>query len=58
MANVITETWNFGERAELRVVKPGGLTPGEHKLDVIERLRISYMPVLSEARCQKTVEVA
>ncbi|MEV6345547.1 DUF6379 domain-containing protein [Actinoplanes sp. NPDC051851] len=58
MADEIGDRWEFGERALLTVRKPGGLAAGEHTLDVIERLRISYMPVLSEARCRKTAVVA
>lgn len=57
MADEINDRWEFGERALLVVKRPGGLAPGEHKLDVTERLRISYMPVLSEAHCVKTAVI-
>lgn len=36
--------WEFGEKAEIIVDKPGGLSPGEHDVRVEILLRISYMP--------------
>ena len=39
-----TDRWEFGERANLRVKKPGGLDPGPHELHVAQELRIPYMP--------------
>ncbi len=37
--------WEFGEVGILNVKKPGGLPPGEHKLELREHLKISYVPV-------------
>lgn len=36
--------WEFGEKATLTVSKAGGLTPGEHTVEIYILLRISYMP--------------
>lgn len=37
--------WEFGEVGILAVKKPGGLQPGEHKVELREHLNISYVPV-------------
>ena len=37
--------WEFGEVGILTVKKPGGLLPGEHKVELREHLKISYVPV-------------
>ena len=50
--------WEMGEPATLRVPKPGGLKPGPHKVCVVQYLRISYSPVISEAADSKELEVA
>jgi hypothetical protein len=53
-----TETrWEMGEKAVLQVPKPGGLSPGRHSIKVTEYLRISYVPVISEGRDQKTLSL-
>jgi len=36
--------WPFGDPATLIIKKPGGLKPGIHDIQVVETLRISYMP--------------
>jgi hypothetical protein len=36
--------WPFGDPATLTIRKPGGLKPGIHDVEVVETLRISYMP--------------
>ncbi|WP_257967280.1 C-glycoside deglycosidase beta subunit domain-containing protein [Klebsiella pneumoniae] len=38
------EQKNYGEKATITVLKPGGLPAGWHRLKVAERLRISYLP--------------
>ncbi len=37
--------WEFGEVGILTVKKPGGLPAGEHKVELREHLKISYVPV-------------
>ena len=44
MGNVVDVRWPFGDRATLTISKPGGLQPGIHDIEVVETLRISYMP--------------
>ncbi len=46
--------WHFGEWATISVVKPGGLAPGEHRLGLTERLRVSYLPFPSIVSDEKT----
>jgi hypothetical protein len=47
------ERWEMGEVATLRVRKPGGLSSGKHKVELAERLRISYLPFSPVTRDQK-----
>ena len=39
------DRWEFGEVGLIKVMKPGGLSAGEHTIEVGFNLRISYMPV-------------
>ena len=50
--------WNFGEMATITVLRDGGLTTGEHRLELAEQLRVSYMPFPITGRDAKTVRVA
>lgn len=52
------DRWNFGEVAIVSVRRAGGLTPGEHKLGLAERLRISYLPFVPTTRSEKTLTLA
>jgi hypothetical protein len=36
--------WEFGEVGIVTVKKPGGLAPGEHKFEVRQHMKISYVP--------------
>jgi hypothetical protein len=49
--------WEFGQQATVTVLHPGGLTPGEHKLEFVEDLRISYMPFPLKGRDAKVVRI-
>jgi hypothetical protein len=40
------ERWEFGEEGLVTVQKPGGLTPGLHKIELEDTLRISYLPFM------------
>lgn len=44
METVTKYRWEYGEKAKLTVLKPGGLAAGKHKIEVTVFLRISYMP--------------
>jgi len=39
-----TVRWPFGDALTLIINKPGGLKPGIHEVQVLQRLRISYHP--------------
>ncbi len=36
--------WEFGDVGVVTVAKPGGLKPGEHKVEVRQHMKISYVP--------------
>ena len=45
MTNLTDVRWPFQEAATLTVSKPGGLKPGMHDVQVVQKTRVSYMPV-------------
>jgi len=45
LPSLISEFWNLIEPATIKVFAPGGLTEGEHQIDVKLMLRIPYLPV-------------
>ena len=57
LADVADVRWELGTFAEILVRLPGGLAPGEHEITVNQRLRVSYMPILTENRFTRKVEV-
>lgn len=36
--------WEFGDIGLVTVAKPGGLKPGEHKVELRQHMKISYVP--------------
>lgn len=58
MENEIEERWEMGEVATLLVKRPGGLASGEHKLELSEQLRISYLPFSPVTRDAKTLTLS
>lgn len=52
------DRWNFGEVATITVRHPGGLTPGRHRIELAERMRISYLPFVPTTRCVKDITLA
>ncbi len=44
LENITSDKWEFGEVGIVTVAKPGGLTPGAHKLAVRQHMKISYVP--------------
>lgn len=44
MADDFTTKWEFGNIGTITVEKPGGLTPGEHKVELRQHMNISYVP--------------
>ncbi len=47
------DRWNFGEKAEVTVLRPGGLAPGNHTVHLAERMRISYLPFVPTTSISK-----
>ncbi|MCL7749756.1 C-glycoside deglycosidase beta subunit domain-containing protein [Halalkalibacter alkaliphilus] len=45
LPSLVSEFWNLTEPATIKVYSPGGLSNGEHEIDVILKLRIPYMAV-------------
>lgn len=49
--------WEFGEVATVTVLKDGGLAAGDHKLELMEQLRVSYMPFPISGKDAKVVRI-
>ena len=58
METVYDDRWNFGEKARVIVLRPGGLEPGKHSLELAIRMRISYLPFVPTTRTTKELELA
>lgn len=50
--------WELTDTAVVTVLRPGGLTPGAHDLQVTEVLRVSYLPFPARSQFRRSVEVA
>lgn len=51
------ERWEMGEIATITVERPGGLGPGQHKVELLEQLRVSYLPFPLVGKDVKTIEI-
>lgn len=58
METAFDRRWPFDASATITVERSGGLAPGEHKLEFLQRLRVSYMPFPSINSDAKTLTVA
>lgn len=58
METAFDRRWGFGEVATIHVDWPSHLSAGPHRLALIERLRISYMPFPSIRRDEKVLSVS
>jgi hypothetical protein len=58
MENEYGDRWNFGEKARVTALKAGGLKPGKHRIELLERLRISYLPFTPSTRDVKEIELS
>lgn len=58
METALDRRWPFGAVATISVERDGGLAPGEHRLEFVERLRVSYMPFPSVNTDAKTLSIA
>jgi hypothetical protein len=50
--------WEFGDVATVTVLKDGGLAPGEHQLELVEQLRVSYMPFPISGKDAKRIRIS
>lgn len=57
METEMDERWEMGEVATLTVKREGGLASGQHKIELMEQLRISYLPFPSITRDTKTLTI-
>ena len=53
METVYDDRWNFGEKAKIIALRPGGLAPGSHKITFAVRMRVSYLPFVPTTRDTK-----
>jgi hypothetical protein len=58
METVYDDRWNFGEKATIIALKPGGLAPGKHKIEFAVRMRVSYLPFVPTTKDAKELALA
>lgn len=58
MESVYDDRWNFGEKAKIIAMKPGGLASGLHKIEFAVRMRISYLPFVPTTKDVKQLALA
>ncbi|MDE2302290.1 MAG: hypothetical protein KGK11_06990 [Sphingomonadales bacterium] len=58
MESVFDDRWNFGEKARIIVLRPGGLAQGPHAIDFAVRMRVSYLPFVPTAKDRKELLLA
>lgn len=52
------EKWNFGEKAQVIVARPGGLSVDPHQIDLAIRYRVSYLPFVPTTRTGRQLTLA
>lgn len=52
------DRWEMGEVAFITVLKDGGLSKGEHSIDLLLNLRVSYMPFPQIRKASKNIRIA
>ena len=58
METVYDDRWNFGEKATVTALRPGGLTPGGHKVEIAVRMRVSYLPFIPTTKTSRELQLA
>ncbi|MEO6093799.1 MAG: DUF6379 domain-containing protein [Novosphingobium sp.] len=58
METVLDDRWNFGEKARIVALKPGGLAPGKHSITFAVRMRVSYLPFVPTTKDTKELALA
>jgi len=51
------DRWNFGEKARVIVRRAQPLSPGKHRIELAERLRISYLPFVPTTKDAKELSI-
>ncbi|MGD8779641.1 MAG: DUF6379 domain-containing protein [Ignavibacteria bacterium] len=51
------DRWEMGEVATISVNKDGGISVGEHKIELVLTLRISYMPFPAVSKSSKKIVI-
>jgi hypothetical protein len=55
LENESEDRWEMGEIAHIIISKEGGLAKGEHKINLMLNLRISYLPFPAIRLSEKTI---
>ncbi|MCA1197734.1 DUF6379 domain-containing protein [Sphingomonas sp. R647] len=58
METVYDDRWNFGEKARIIALKPGGRAPGNHRIEFAVRMRVSYLPFVPTTKDSKELALA
>lgn len=58
METVYDDRWNFGEKAKIIAMKPGGLPAGDHRIEFAVRMRVSYLPFVPTTKDTKVLALA
>lgn len=57
METVVGHKWEYGEPMIVRVLSPGGLEKGEHKVVLTVNVRTAYIPVPLEGSKERSVVI-
>ncbi|MDU0347966.1 DUF6379 domain-containing protein [Actinomyces sp. MRS3W] len=57
METVTFFRWEYADEATVRVLVPGGLTPGEHEVLLRVSARVAYIPVPFSGEMKRTVTI-
>lgn len=58
METVYDDRWNFGEKALVTALRPGGLAEGSHTITFAVRNRVSYLPFVPTTQDTKELPLA
>ncbi len=58
METVYDDRWNFGEKATIIALKPGGFAAGNHRIEFAVRMRVSYLPFVPTTKDTKDLALA
>lgn len=57
METVTTFRWEYEDEATVRILRPGGLAPGEHEVLLRVSARVAYIPVPFSGEMRRTVTI-